>query len=191
MSIQPMLSYANLDKAEKFISEARDEDGDVIAVDHPEFYCTKVHGVYRAPLPPLSGRDFASFREIEDAIIACIDGDIATDEEMEADGYDDLFEEDDQEHTAAWLENIEHAAEDFASGKTRLKASPEASVQVLTLRPVFKAAPVDTDDEHLPVVISPRRALIAGPKTVLRETGPDQHCWKNNTANGRQFLRHD
>ncbi|HTK04586.1 MAG TPA: hypothetical protein VL500_03310 [Candidatus Eisenbacteria bacterium] len=163
-----------------------------VAHCHPDFYCTRVDGVYRAPLPPLSDREFVSFRNAEDALIDRIDGNVVTDEEIEADGYDDLFDldiEDDQEHTAAWLESIEHAAEDFASGKTRRKATPEATVQVINSRPAFKAEPVDID-ERLPVAISPRRAVLAGPKVVLKETGPDRHTWKDNTTNGRQFLRH-
>lgn len=164
-----------------------------VAQCHPDFYLTRVDGIYRAPLPPLSDREFVSFRTFEDALIDRIDGNVATDEEIEADGYDDLYDldcEDDDEHTAAWLESIEHAAADFASGKSSRKASPEATIQVLTIRPVFTAEPVAIDDERVSPVISSRRAVLAGPKVVLKETGPDRHTWKDNTTNGRQFLRH-
>ncbi|MEY4745385.1 MAG: hypothetical protein RL272_1330, partial [Candidatus Parcubacteria bacterium] len=87
MSGHAQLTYRDLDKAYAFARGSEDEDKVVTAVDHPEFYCTtKTNGVHRAALPPMIDRGVASFRDIEDDLIARIDGDVETDEDIEAAG---------------------------------------------------------------------------------------------------------
>lgn len=185
MAAQPMLSHADLDKAFAFIRDAEDEDGEIIAVDHPEFYCTKVHGVHRAALPRLSDRDFTSFHDAEDALIARIDGEPVTEDDEELLCQELSDDEVDEEYEEAWLAQIEQASQDFFAG-----VMPAADPVPVIVRRRGAAKTVIVDDEALPAVLSPRRALLAGPKTVIKETGPDRHCWKDNTTKPAQFLRH-
>lgn len=166
-----------------FITQG-DEEVEV-AHCHPAFYCTKVNGVYRTPLPPLSDREIPAL-DFEDELIARLDGDVVDEEELEAQGFDDLFEEDDQEHTAAWIDEIDRAAERYAAPKAAT-ALPAVAAAPVVVAP--KAAAVLTDD-RTPRTLSARRAVLTGPKTVLKETGPDDHSWKGNTRQGRQFARH-
>ena len=199
MSGHAQLTYRDLDKAYAFTRGSHDEDGVVAAVDHPEFYCClKADGIHRAPLPPIVDRGTVSFRDVEDELIARIDGDVETEEDDEDAGCDDLFlmdEDDDadQEYEAAWLEDIERAAEGFANGGARKRRDTvTADSLVVIVRRAPEPVPVaalDAEDD-LPPVISGRRAVLAGPKTVIKETGPDRHDWKSNTTKPAQYLRH-
>lgn len=199
MSGHAQLTYRDLDKAYAFTRGSHDEDGVVSAVDHPEFYCClKADGIHRAALPPIVDRGTVSFRDAEDEMIARIDGDVETEESIEADGCDDLFrmdedDEADQEYEAAWLDDVERAAEDFARGNAgkRLETVTADSVVVIVRRAAAEPKqPVVDDIDYLPPVLSGRRAVLAGPKTILKETGPDRHDWKSNTKREAQYLRH-
>ncbi|HTM67946.1 MAG TPA: hypothetical protein VL426_01475 [Candidatus Binatia bacterium] len=162
-------------------------DGDEVvevAQCHPAFYCTRVDGVYRTPLPPLSDRELPAF-DFEDEIIARLDGDVVDEDELEALGFDDLF-----------IEEIEREPVRIAAFAAPAPAVHDVAsddiapvVTVLRRRAVTPKA-IAADSEALPAVLSPRRAVLAGPKVVLKETGPDDHSWKGNTTNGRQFARH-
>ena len=164
-----------------------------VAQCHPDFYCTRVDGVYRNPLPPLSDREFVSFRDAEDEMIARIDGDVPTDEELELLGYDDLA---DEEHDRIELAELDMVDADRpvvripAFAALPASALPAGPDPVVIRRRLGKAATIVTEAESLPTAVSARRAVLDGPKTVLKETGPDDHSWKGNTKNGRQFSRH-
>lgn len=183
MATIPMLTtYADLAKAHAFIRDSQDEDAEVVAVDHPDFYCTRVHGVYRAPLPQLVDRGELSLEEREEQELEAIE-----------EGFDPFGEEDEFTALADRYYDPSEDEDDgmpyFAVGHADNEAPPATVIQ---LRPARHAAPVIEDilEVDVPVVLSSRRAILTGPKAVIKETGPDRHCWKDNTSNGRQFLRH-
>lgn len=182
MATIPMLTtYADLAKAHAFIRDAEDEDAEVVAVDHPDFYCTRVHGVYRAPLPQLVDRGALTDDEESEQLLEAIE-----------EGFDPFGEEDEFTALADRYYDPSEDEDDgmpyFAVGHTD-NETPVATVTIL--RPGRAAiVPKDVVEDEVPIVLSPRRAVLAGPKVVFRGTGPDRHCWKDNTSNGRQFLRH-
>lgn len=182
MATIPMLTtYAALDKAHAFIRDSQDEDAEVVAVDHPDFYCTRVHGVYRAPLPQLVDRGALTDEEESEQMLEALE------ESFDDSGVEDEF--------SALADEYYDPSEDEDDGMPYFAvghADNETPVATVThLRPgrpddVRK----DIPEVEAPTVLSSRRAILAGPKAVLKETGPDRHCWKDNTSNGRQFLRH-
>jgi hypothetical protein len=182
MAKMPMLTtYSALPQAHAFIRDEQDEDAEVVAVDHPDFYCTRVHGVYRAPLPMLVDRGELSPEEFEEQAA-----------EAAEEGFD-LFGEEDE--FTALADRYYDPSEDEDDGVPYFAvghADNETPVATVThLRP-GRTVDVrkDTSEVEAPIAISSRRAILAGPKVIVRETGPDRHCWKDNTSNGRQFLRH-
>lgn len=141
-----------------------------IKVDHPDFYCTHVNGIYRSPEPQCSDRDPVSWFDVEDALIDMIDA--------KREPHDDADEDDfscDDEHDAAMAE--------FRAWTEGLTNEERAEVK--------KALEVDDIDELAPKAISGRRAALADPKVILKETGPDRHAWKDNTKNPAQHMRHN
>lgn len=183
MATIPMLTtYADLAKAHAFIRGEQDEDAEVVAVDHPDFYCTRVHGVYRAPLPQLVDRGALTDEEESEQMLEALE-----------EGFDRFGEEDE---FSALADEYYDPSEDEDDGMPYFAvghADPETPVATVThLRPARKVAPAVEDvlENALPAVISSHRAIMAGPKVIFRGTGPDQHSWKDNTSKPRQFLRH-
>ncbi len=205
MSGHAQLTYRDLDKAYAFTRGSHDEDGVVAAVDHPEFYCcTKADGVHRAALPPIVDRGTVSFRDAEDELIARIDGDVETEEDVEADGCDDLalMDEDDdadQEYEAAWLDMIEQASP--VVGAPAPAPARILPVEVRTRRvpaaPAPRAPSLNkqtlraADDELAPVAISSRRAALATHGMgQLDDVRPEVTSWKDTSTAPTQFERH-
>ena len=185
------LTHRNIAEAEAFVREAMDEDGEVIAVDHPEFYCTKVHGVHRAALPRLSDRDFTSFRDAEDALIARIDGETEDEsDELEFDGIDE-YESDELEFDGiddAPAVCLPAASEAPTPAVTVDTVSKEVYV---TIRRAAKAPAIIVEDSIPPAVISCRRdVIIAAENTDEAGRLRAPKSWKDTTSSPAQFLRH-
>jgi len=201
------LTYRNLDDALRFVEQG-DHDDETVAVDHPEFYCTKRgDGAYRAPLPRLSDREFVSAHDIEDALIAAIDAGGETSDEDESEnvyeaiGPDDeeAFEEAldsavdaayDDEYQEAWRARIESDATHLANGTVRPDVLDEVEVMEVS-RGIRATKDLSADEAR---VVGSRKAVTAEWGGLLRTR--DKHwvkpnnSWKETSVAPTQHLRH-
>lgn len=209
MSGTRSMSYAQLNEAFSWI---KDQEGENFVrledegADLTDVMIRLGNGAYRSALPTLSDREPGSHQDVEDAIIARLDGDVETDD----DGEDDDFahSEDDyspyesvydahaslaeQDEHGAWLQAIEDAAENFAASNPRVVEQPIAfTIQVTATAPsAVEHAPAN--DDAAPAAISGWRASLTDPTVDLRlDNGTGGYrCWKDTTKAPTQFLRH-